>query len=114
MVKTINIFKKTSKIPMDYVIIKRKEDFTVGKFTLPFGLTVQEAIYYKEYGRNLSKNEAVFEGGALLEERIRAAVGEGELLARSVRVEEKEGACVLHATIEYTKNIAERLPFSVD
>ncbi|MBE6655399.1 MAG: hypothetical protein E7609_00815 [Ruminococcaceae bacterium] len=111
----INILKKTSKTPTDYVIIERKEMLTLpGGLSLPLGCTVREAIYYEEIARSLDKKEAILEGYALLSQKIREAVEEGELLSRKIRVEENEDACVLHATIEYTKNIAESLPFTVN
>lgn len=113
--KTINIFKKTSKNPMDYVIIKRKETLSLPNgLPLPLGYVVKEAVFYDETERTLEKGEAILEGAALLEEQIRAAVGDGELLSRQMRIEEKEDACVLYATIEYTQNIAEQLPFTVN
>lgn len=111
--KTINIFKKTSKTPMDYVIIERKEELTPAKTALPFGFLVREAVYYQENERYLTKDEAIAEGKTLLDREIRQAVGDGELFVRRAWVEEKEGACVLHATIEFSKNIAEALPFTV-
>ena len=110
---TINIFKKTSKTPLDYVIIERKEVFRVGKYTLPFGFYVKEAVYYDSTERTLSKEEALLEGQALLEQKIRDAVGDGELFLRRVRVDETDDAFLLHATIEYTKNIAVQQPFTV-
>ncbi len=112
--KPINIFKKTSKTSSDYVIIERKEELSLKSgLALPIGYTVREAIFYEDRARVLDKEDAIFEGTELLAQRIRLAVGEGELLSRRIRVEEKEDACVLRATIEYTKNIAERLPFTV-
>ena len=99
---------------MDYVIIERKEAITLWGCTLPFGFSVREAVYYEEIPRTLSKSEAIHEGSAELEQKIRKAVGDGELLWRHVRIVEKEDACLLHATIEYTKNIAETLPFTVN
>ncbi len=110
--KIINIFKKTSKSPEDYVIIERKEVLTIGERTLPFGFLIREAVYYEELERSLSRSEAISDGEALLEQKIRSAVGDGELLWRHVQIEEKEDACILHATIEYTKNIAEQQPFT--
>lgn len=112
--KTINIFKKTGKSPFDYVIIERKESITLPNgLSLPIGYVVREKIAYEESELLLEKGEAILQGMELLEQKIRAAVGTGELLSRSVRVEEREDACVLYATVEYTKNIAEGLPFTV-
>ena len=113
--KTINIFKKTGKRPPDYVIIERKEDITLpGGIQLPLWILVREGIVYENCERRLEKGEAILEGTEILEREIRAVVGMGELLSRSVRIEEKEDSCVLYATVEYTKNIAESLPFTVN
>lgn len=113
--KTINIFKKTSKNPMDYVIIERKETLSLPNgLPLPLGYIVKEAVFYGETERTLEKEEAILEGAARIEEQIRAAVGDGVLLSREMRIEEKEDACVLYATVEYTQNIAEQLPFTVN
>ncbi len=113
--KNINIFKKSNKNASDYVIIKRKERFSLpGGRSLPFGYTVAEALFFAQTEIELDKDEAIREGMDDLEARIRAAVGDGTLLARSIRIEEKDGSCVLHATVEYTKNIAKRLPFAVN
>lgn len=112
--KTINIFKKTSKTPMGYVIIERKEGFALPNgHVLPWSFGIREMIVYEEREYRLDKADAIFEGTALLESKIRTAVEDGELLSRSVRIEEREDACVLYATVEYTKNIAESLPFTV-
>ena len=100
---------------MDYVIIERKETLSLPNgLPLPLGYVVKEAIFYGETERTLEKEEAILEGAARIEEQIRAAVGDGVLLSREMRIEEKEDACVLYATVEYTQNIAEQLPFTVN
>ena len=99
---------------MDYVIIERKEGLSLpGGISLPFGYTVREAILYETRETELGKAEAIREGSAALAQKIRAATAGGEVLSRRVEISEEDGACVLYATVEYTKNIAERLPFAV-
>ena len=112
--KEINIFKRTSKKESDYVIIERKERLTLpGGIPLPFGYTVKEAVYYETVEREMEKTEAIREGIASLTQTVKKATAGGEILSRQVAVKEVDGAYVLYATVEYTKNIAERLPYTV-
>ena len=112
--KEINIFKRTSKKELDYVIIERKEGISLpnGR-SLPFGYTVREAVFYETSERELEKAEAIREGVATLAQTVKNATAGGEILSRKVAIKEEDGACILYATVEYTKNIAERLPYTV-
>ena len=112
--KPLFFFKKTNKNELNYVIIERKEYFSLFGTRLPFGYFVREAVLYEEIPSTLSAGEAIREACLALDAEIRLAVGEGELLSRRIRVEETDGACHLHATVEYTKNIAVSVPFSVE
>ena len=112
--KEINILKRTSKNASDYVIIKRKERLSLpGGLLLPFGYTVCEAVFYETRECEYSRADATREGMDLLEQRIRTATKDGEMLSQSFEVREENGSLVLYATVEYTQNIAKRLPFSV-
>jgi hypothetical protein len=112
--KPLIFFKKTNKNEFNYVIIERKEYFSLFGKRLPFGYYLREAILYEEVPATLSAGEAIREAYLALDAEIRLAVGEGELLSRRIRVEETDGACRLYATVEYTKNIAVSVPFSVE
>lgn len=111
--KTINIFKKTNKNSSDYVIIKRKEVLHLKEgIILPIGYTVKEAVYYSVEQRERQTEELLREGVSELDAKVRCAVGDGELLSKKIRWEEQDDILVLYATVEYTKNIAERLLIS--
>ena len=108
--KKLNIFKKTNKNALDYVIIERKETLCLWKgLPLPLGYTVQEAVYYTEEEVERQASALLLDGMDAIEAQIRNEVGDGELLSKKIYVQEKNGALVIGATIEYTKNIAERL-----
>ena len=112
--KTINIFKKNNKNALDYVIIKRKEVLRLGeRLPLPWGYTVKETVYYTVEQTKREEDVLIRDGMSAMDAMIRNEVGEGELLSKKIHTEEKDGAIVIYATVEYTKNIADRLSFAV-
>ena len=70
---------------------------------------MQEAVYYTEEEVERQASALLLDGMDAIEAQIRNEVGDGELLSKKIYVQEKNGALVIGATIEYTKNIAERL-----
>lgn len=113
--KRINFFKKTNKNDLDYVIIEKNRPFYLfGGLALPFGFFVKEAVTYTESEIRLDTESAALLADEELCSQIRQAVGEGEVLFRRTWSEEKDGAYVLYATVEYTKNIAVSVPFTVN
>lgn len=113
--KRINFFKKNNKNAEDYVIIEKKNLFTLpGGIVLPFGFCYTEAICYEEKDVEPAREEIERQGMEQLNAEIKKTVGDGELLFRRVWSEEKDGAYVLHATVDYTRNIAASMPFTVN
>lgn len=113
--KRINIFKKNYKNGSDYVIMERNRSFSFpGGRKLPFGFAVTEEVLYREEACAIDKETACLMGKDSIESQIRQALGDGELLYRRVWIEETQDACVVCATVEYTKNIAVRQPFLLE
>ena len=112
--KRINIFKKNNTNATDYVIIEKEKPFRLlGGCVLPFGFSWKEAILYDEERVILDPVAARLRAQEELEARVRTAVGGGDILFRRVWEEEADDAIVLCALIEYTRNIAVSVPFTV-
>ena len=112
--KILNFFKNTNKNALDYVIIERKEMLRLWNgITLPFGFTVKEAVYYTEQQVTRNISDLLLEGMNVIEAMIRNEIGSGDLISKNIQVQEKDGSLLVLATVEYTKNIAERLSFAL-
>lgn len=113
--KRINIFKKNYKNGSDYVIINKNRYLSLPNGRkLPFGFAVTEAVSYREEECVIDKDTARLLGKDELEAQLRLTLDGDEPLYRRVWIEETNDACVLHATVEYTKNIAVRQPFGLE
>lgn len=113
--KRINFFKKTNKNDLDYVIIEKNRPFYLfGELMLPFGFFTKEAVIYTESEIILDAGSAALLADEELRAQMRQAVGDGDILFQRTWSEEKDGAYVLYATVEYTKNIAVSVPFAVN
>ncbi len=112
--KTRNIFTNTGKMGTSYgTIVKENALYLPSGKSLPISFVMKEAVFYQSEKVTLSFAEALRLANADLKTLLAAKVGEGELLAKSVSVEEKEGTLFLACTVRYTKNIAVPSPITV-
>ena len=110
---SINIFKSTGNLPSTYDTIYMQNTLRIGGQELPLSLGRVQCVPFTVTERTLSKDTAVKYAEALLYEKVRAAVGKGELLETNTEVRFEEGKCVSIVTVTYITEIARCVPFEI-